>query len=50
MRIRRKRNLRWNRVKNLLGRVLGERLKQVFCHDSDLALDITVEVYLDIEI
>ena len=29
-----------------LGRVLGERLEQVFCHDLALALDITVKVYL----
>ena len=33
-----------------LGRVLGERVKQVFCHDSVLALEITVEVYLEIVI
>ena len=30
--------------KTSLGQVLGERLEQVFCHDSALVLDITVEV------
>ena len=39
-----------SREKTSLGRVLGERLEQVFCHDLALALDITVEVYLLIEI
>ena len=39
-----------SREKNSLGWVLGERLEQVFCHDLALALDITVEVYLLIEI
>ena len=38
-----------SRKKTSLGRVLGERLEQVFCHDSALALDITVKVYRDIE-
>ena len=33
-----------------LGRVLGERLEKVFCHDLALALEITVEVYPVIEI
>ena len=36
--------------KTSLRRVLGERLEQVFCHDLALALDITVEIYLLIEI
>ena len=31
-----------------MGRVLGEKLEQVFCHDSALAFEITVKVYLDI--
>ena len=39
-----------SREKTSLRRVLGERLEQVFCHDLALALDITVEVYLLIEI
>ena len=39
-----------NNEKSSLGRVLVERLEQVFCHDIALALDITVEVYLLIEI
>ena len=39
-----------SREKTSLGRVLGERLDQVFFHDLALALDITVEVYLLIEI
>ena len=39
-----------SREKTSLGRVLGKRLEQVFCHDLALALDITVEVYLLIEI
>ena len=48
MRVRRK-NLSLSGVeKTLLGRVLEERPEQVFCHDSALALEITVEVYLDI--
>ena len=32
-----------NKEKTLLGRILGERLEQVFCHKSALALEITVE-------
>ena len=39
-----------NSDKTSMGRVLVERLEQVFCHDLVLALDITVEVYLLIEI
>ena len=39
-----------SREKTSLGRVLGERLERVFCHNLALALDITVEVYLLIEI
>ena len=39
-----------SREKTLLGRVLGERLEQVFCHDLALALEITVEVYLEVAI
>ena len=39
-----------SREKTSLGRVFGEKLEQVFCHDSALALDITVKVYLDMEI
>ena len=39
-----------SREKTSLGRVFGERLEQVFCHDIALALDITVEVYLLIKI
>ena len=39
-----------SREKTLLGRVLGERLEQVFCHDLALALDITMEVYLEVAI
>ena len=39
-----------SKEKTSLGWVLGERLEQVFCHDSDLALEITVEVYLEIVI
>ena len=39
-----------SREKTSLGRVLGERLEQVFCHDLALALLITVEVYLDVAI
>ena len=39
-----------SREKTSRGRVLGERLEQVFCHDLALALDITVEIYLQIEI
>ena len=35
-----------SREKTSLGRVLGERLEQVFWHDLALGLDITVEVYL----
>ena len=34
-----------SREKISLGRVLGERLEQVFCHDLASALEITVEVY-----
>ena len=33
-----------------LGRVLGERLEQVFCQDLALALEIIVEVYLAVSI
>ena len=36
--------------KTSLGRVLGERLEKVFCHDLALALEITVEVYLEVAI
>ena len=39
-----------SREKTLLGRVLGERLEQVFCHDLALALEIKVEVYLEVTI
>ena len=39
-----------SREKTSLGRVLGERLEQVFCHDLALALLITVEVYLEVAI
>ena len=39
-----------SREKTSLGRVLGERLEQVFCHDLALALEITVEVYLEVAI
>ena len=39
-----------SREKTSPGRVLGERLKQVFCHDLALALVITVEVYLEVAI
>ena len=39
-----------SREKTSLGQVLGERLEQVFYHDLAVALDITVEVYLVIEI
>ena len=39
-----------SREKTLLDRVLGERLEQVFCHDLALALEITVEVYLEVAI
>ena len=38
-----------SRKKTSLGLVLKERLQQVFCHDLAFPLDITVEVYLDIE-
>ena len=42
---------RWSEVeKTLLGRVLGERLEQVFCQDLALALVITMEVYLVVAI
>ena len=33
---------------NLLGRVLGEKLKQIFCHESNLVLKIAVAVYLEV--
>ena len=33
-----------SREKTSLGRVLGERLEQVFCHDLALALEITMEI------
>ena len=39
-----------SREKTSLGQVLGERLVQVFFHDSALYLNITVKVYLEIEI
>ena len=39
-----------SREKTSLGRVLGERLEQVFCHDLALALLIPVEVYLYVAI
>ena len=39
-----------SREKNSLGRVLGERLEQIFYHDLALALEITVEVYLEMAI
>ena len=39
-----------SREKTSLGRVLGERLEQVFCQDLALALVITVEVYLEVAI
>ena len=39
-----------SREKTSLGRVLGERSEQVFCHDLVLALEITVEVYLEVAI
>ena len=39
-----------SREKTSLGRVLGEKLEQVFCHDLALALLITVEVYLEVAI
>ena len=39
-----------SKEKTLLGRVLGERLEQVCRHDSALAFEITVEVYLEIKI
>ena len=39
-----------SKEKTSLGWVLGERLEYVFCHDSALALEITVEIYLEIEI
>ena len=39
-----------SREKTSLGQVLGERLEQVFCHNLALALDLTVEVYILIEI
>ena len=38
------------RANTALGRVLGERLEQVVCHDAAFALEITEEVYLDWEI
>ena len=41
---------RSRKKKTLPGRVLGERLQHAFYHDSALALDITVEVQLEIEI
>ena len=37
-----------SREKTSLGRVLGDRLEQVFCPDLALALVITVEVYLEV--
>ena len=39
-----------SKEKTSLGRVLGERLEQVFCHDLASALKITVEVYLEVAI
>ena len=39
-----------SREKTWLGRVSGERLEQEFCHDLALALEITVEVYLEVAI
>ena len=39
-----------SREKTSVGQVLGERLEQVFCHDLALALEITVEVYLEVAI
>ena len=39
-----------SREKISLGRVLGDRLEQVFCQDFALALEITVEVYLEVAI
>ena len=39
-----------SREKTSLARVLGERLEQVFCHNLALALEITVEVYLEVAI
>ena len=40
--------MEWSRGKTSLGKVLGERLEQVFCHDSALVYEIIVEVYLEI--
>ena len=39
-----------SRENTLLGRVLGDRLEQVFCQDFALTLEITVEVYLEVAI
>ena len=39
-----------SREKTSLGWVLAERLEQVICHDLALALDITMEVYLEVAI
>ena len=39
-----------SRKKTSFGRIFGERLEQIFCHDSALAIEITVEVRFDIEI
>ena len=38
------------RENNSLGRVLEEKLEEIFWNNLALALDITVEVYFDIEI
>ena len=39
-----------SRKKTSFGRILGERLEQVFCHESALTIEITVEVHFDMEI
>ena len=36
--------IEWRRKKTLLGWVLGVRLEQVFCYDSAITLEITVEI------
>ena len=39
-----------SRENTSLGRFLGESALQVLCHDLALALEITVEVYLEVAI
>ena len=40
--------MQWSWAKKFIGTSFGERLAQVFCHDSALVLKITVQVYLEI--